>query len=206
MNMEKCPGCGAVLSLSRDRRSLVCDFCGNTYPVDGGESPSKDASDAKVIELLAQAQKLHDKADYTSEVKILTGALELDPDNAMTLNKLGRVYRVLGFNEKALDCYRRALEIDPNFGIVYGNMGAVYIQMCDYQKAVSCYEAGIDRVNKSDRSDYGVFLANYALAVGHCGDKRRAAELLSEAERLGYANGKAIRKQLKLSVFDKLFG
>ena len=38
-----------------------------------------------------------------------------------------------------------------------------------------------------------VWVANYAFALGKNGDKRQAAKLLKEAEKLGYTGGAAVR-------------
>lgn len=207
MEPEKCPGCGAVLTLSRDRRNLVCDFCGNIYPVpdQGGMTLSKDAADAKIVSLYAEAEGYRQKGEHTSEIRVLTEALEIAPDNTATLVKLGRAYRVLKFHAKAVECYEKAIEIDPQCGTAYCNLGAIYLLSGDNQKAAAYYEKGLGLVDRANTSDYAVVLANYAMVVGRMGDKRKAASLLAEAEKLGYKNGKIIRKDLKLSTFHRLF-
>ncbi len=54
--------------------------------------------------------------------------------------------------------------------------------------------------------DYPAALANYALAIGKVGDKKKAEQLLKEAESKGYKNAAVVRKQLGITFFNKLFG
>lgn len=208
VDIEKCPGCGAILVLSKDRRNMICEYCGSTYPVKNinGALASKDAVDAKIVSLYAEAEEYRQKEDYGLELNALASALELSPDNARTLVKLGRAYRTMNFFAKAEECYERAIEVDPQYGAAYCNLGAICLLSGENQKAVEYYEKGIELVDKRNASDYSTSLANYALAIGRSGDKRKAAALLDKAEGLGYRNGKAIRKELKISIFSRLFG
>ncbi len=168
----------------------------------------KEMRDTKVMDLLMDAEKCRQKRDYGTEARLLAFALKLKPDDTMIWNKLGRAYRAAGFLDKAVECYQQVLAISRDDPWAYANLGGVYLVQENYTDACELYAKAVwllDAANKLNDRDYPTILANYAFALGKSGDKRQAARLLKEAEKRGYANGGYIRKQLKLSLFDKLF-
>jgi len=106
---------------------------------------------------------------------------------------------------KVLDLLMDADRDDP---WAYANLGGVNLVQENYTAASEFYAKAVwllEVANKLNDRDYPTILANYAFALGKTGDKRQAAKLLKEAEKRGYTNCAYIRKQLKLSLFDKLF-
>lgn len=174
----------------------------------GDDPADKEIRDARVLSLLSDAEKYRQQKAYGIEAQLLAHALKLKPDDSMIWNKLGRAHRAAGFLDKALECYEKALELNRDDPWAFGNIGAVYIAKEDFAAACEFYAKAVqlaDLNNQQNDRDYPVILANYAFAVGKNGDKRQASKLLKEAERLGYTGGAGIRKQLKFSIFDKLF-
>lgn len=168
----------------------------------------KEMRDAQVLELVTTSAQCRRERDYGREARLLACALQLKPDDTMLWNKLGRAYRSAGFLEKAVECYERVLALDRNDPWAYANLGAVRLVQEDYAAACEFYARAVQLLELADKlndRDYPTILANYALALGKNGDKRQAAKLLKEAEKRGYANGGYIRRQLKFSLFDKLF-
>lgn len=173
-----------------------------------GDLADKEIRDARLLSLLTDAEKYRQQRAYGIEAQLLAHALKLKPDDPMIWNKLGRAHRAAGFLDKALECYEKALEMNREDPWAFGNIGAVYIAKEDFAKACDFYAKAVQLAELNQQQndqDYAVILANYAFALGKNGDKRQAAKLLKEAEKLGYTGGAAVRKQLKLSIFDRLF-
>lgn len=168
----------------------------------------QEMRDAKVLDLLMDAEKCRRQRDYGGEARMLAFALKLKPNDTMIWNKLGRAWRAAGFLDKAVECYEKVLALDANDAWAYANLGGVRLVQENYAAASEFYSRAVwllEAANKLNDGDYPTILANYAFALGKCGDKRQAARLLKEAEKRGYKNCAYIRKQLKLSLFDKLF-
>ena len=148
------------------------------------------------------------RSDYGGEARMLSFALKLKPDDTMIWNKLGRAYRAAGFLDKAVSCYEKVLLLDRDDPWAYANLGGVHLVQENYTAASEFYAKAVwllEVANKLNDRDYPTILANYAFTLGKTGDKRQAVKLLKEAEKRGYTNCAYIRKQLKLSLFDKLF-
>lgn len=206
MRLLKCECCGSSQLQKHGGNAMVCSFCGSIYRMDENEMvTSQELTDAKIISLYLDAEKCRQAKRYGDEIQILTKALELDQERAVSWVKLGRAYRVCNFHDKALECYERAIEIDPQNAQTYTNIGAVFLVQQKYQEAAEYYEKGISLISELD-VDYPVVLANYAIVVAKNGDKRKAAKLMKQAEKRGYPNGPAARKMAGLSGLRKLFG
>lgn len=176
--------------------------------LDSSNNVDKQMRDAEVMDLLIDAEKCRKQRDYGTEARLLAYALKLKPDDSMIWNKLGRAYRAAGFLDKAVECYEHVLAINRDDPWAYANLGGVQLVQEKYAAACELYAKAVQLVEWSDKQsdqDYSTILANYAFALGKNGDKRQAARLLKEAEKRGYTNGDYIRKQLKLSLLDRLF-
>ena len=50
-------------------------------------------------------------------------------------NNLGVIFKELGENQKAKECYEKAIEIDPNYAYAHYNLGVVFKELGENQKA-----------------------------------------------------------------------
>jgi len=74
----------------------------------------------------------------------LLRALELDPDNAVTLAFLAEDYVEMGALDKAMDAAERAMELDPTDFNVQRNYGYVLqIGYGDFENAIAAYERAL---------------------------------------------------------------
>jgi tetratricopeptide (TPR) repeat protein len=108
--------------------------------------------------------------------------LEQDPRNKVILTRAGDAYRNLGDFEKAQEYYENALNIEFD---TYAIMGLALIS-----KAQGKYEetiASLQRLKQQDPKNYRIYveLTDCCLKMG---DKRQAAEVLEEFQRLGIRN------------------
>ncbi len=131
--------------------------------------------------------------NYSEEFKALSKALDIEPNNALTLVKLGRCYRNLGMQDKAISSYEKALELNPQIVTAYTNLGTIYILNKNYREAAAQYEKGLPFISQNE-DDYWTAYANYAIAVAQLGDLSRAQNMIDEAERHGYKNGDGCRE------------
>ncbi len=141
----------------------------------------------QLLEYYTKAADHMAKGEYDQELHVLTQALSVEPNSSTTWVKLGRCYRALGHNDKALEAYQFAISLNPAEGSAYSNMGTLCILKQDWTTAASYYEKGLPLIDKNT-SDYWVAYANYAVAIAKLGNIPQAAAMINEAEIHGYAN------------------
>ncbi len=188
----QCTACGAN-ALKKRNGYYECEFCGSKYEIDqSNRVASKEVTDAKIIALYHKAAEFMLKNEYAQELKTLTEALELDEENDCTLVKMGRCYRMLGFNDKALEMYNKAISINPQNGTAYTNTGTILILQQRWREAAAKYERGLPYIDQS-ADDYWTAYANYAVAIAKLGNPIRAEQMIKQAEQHGYKNGDGCR-------------
>lgn len=194
MALFKCKMCGGDLAQKNGSTVVECEYCGSTYVMENDETiVEKTRTDAKIVEHYLEASKFELKNNHAEELKALSKALDIDPNSALTFVKLGRCYRKLGMQDKAINAYKRALEIDPRMGTAYTNLGTICILNKNYQEAAEQYEKGLHLIEKNE-DDYWTSYANYAIAVAHLGDPAKAESMIKESEQHGYKNGDSCRQ------------
>lgn len=205
MKLLKCECCGGNQLQKKSGNTMVCSFCGSLYVLDGNENiMSKEITDAKIMSFFLDAEKCRKTKNHPDEIQYLIKVIELDENRAIAWVKLGRAYREANLLDKAIECYEKAIEVDPNYPQSYTNIGAVYLIKKEYENAIIFYEKGLSLFD-SDDMDYPTVLANYGLAVAKMGDKKKAAECINKAEKMGYIYASNARKAAGLSIFSKLF-
>lgn len=188
-----CDSCGGR-SFTKIGNQYECEYCGSTYILENDDTiVEKTLTDAKIVEYYLEASKYMLENNYSEEFKALTKALDIEPNNALTLVKLGRCYRNLGMQDKAISSYEKALELNPQMGTAYTNLGTIYILNKNYREAAAQYEKGLPFISQNE-DDYWTAYANYAVAVAQLGDLSRAKNMIDEAERHGYKNGDGCRE------------
>ena len=90
---------------------------------------------------LAERQKHMDEAE-----QFFHQALELDPQNAMTLNYLGYMWADKGEKlPEALKMIKKAVEIEPMNGAYLDSLGWVYFKMGEYELAEDNLRQAVNR-------------------------------------------------------------
>ena len=204
----QCEACGSS-DLKKSGNKYICDHCGSKYFLNEEEQEiDSELTDIKAVQLIEEAIKLHKSNDYAKELSVLNKAYNLDNNNSVIMNLLGRCFRSLGNSDKALEYYNKSIEINPYEGLAYTNMGTVFILREEYEKADQCYKKGLPLVDKSE-FDYWIAYANHAIAVAKLGDEKLAEQMIKKAEERGYKNGEHVRRMSGLnnkSFISKLFG
>jgi tetratricopeptide (TPR) repeat protein len=90
---------------------------------------------------LAERQKHYDQAEQN-----FNQALNLDPENAMTLNYLGYMWADKGEKlPEALKMIRKAVDIEPMNGAYLDSLGWVYFKMGEYELAEDNLRQAVNR-------------------------------------------------------------
>ncbi len=90
---------------------------------------------------LAERQKHFDQAE-----EYFRQALDIDPQNAMTLNYLGYMWADKGIKlPEALTMIRKAVDIEPNNGAYLDSLGWVYFKMGEYELAEDNLRQAVNR-------------------------------------------------------------
>src|SRR5580704_10137210 len=97
---------------------------------------------------------------------------DLNPRNAVYLNKLGIALHQQEALTLALKYYERAAKVDPRYADAQNNIGTVWYQRKKYGKAIKSYQKAINI-----RQDMAVLYSN--LAYAYFGDKKYEQSLAS---------------------------
>jgi len=134
------PQLGDDLATCRDRqaetqaRATACDNLLNADKVTG-----KD----KGIALAVRGNTLLNKRDYVHAIETLSMALDLDPDNVVTLNWRGLAHERKGEEDLAIADYNLALQKRPTFGVPYNNRGVIQLRRGAVQSAIDDFNLSI---------------------------------------------------------------
>lgn len=197
-----CTACGSHELRQLSHGVYLCEYCGSRFLVDDDKTiTDAEVVDAQVLAAYLKANDYSDKEDYTNELQTLVAVLPLAPNNTVLRNKIGRAYRRLGLNDKALEQYNKAMELDPDNPSSYANIGILNLILDNCSEAKTYLEKALGMIEKNPDSatpgDKATFWGNYAYCVGKMGDKTRAYQLLDKAEKMGYKNGDTMRQLLK---------
>ena len=134
------PQPGDDLATCRDRqaelqaRATACDNLLNADRVTG-----KD----KAIALTVRGNTLINKRDYVHAIETLSTAVDLDPDNVVTLNLRGVAYERTGQDDRAMADYNLALQKRPTYGVPYSNRGFIQLRHGALQSALDDFNLSI---------------------------------------------------------------
>lgn len=100
------------------------------------------AERVRQLELRADLSMI--RKQYWQAIDSYKGALELDPNNAVLLNKTGIAYHQLLRFKDAKKFYQRATKAQPSYAQAWNNLGSVYYGEKNYGKAAKYYKRAID--------------------------------------------------------------
>lgn len=134
------PQPGDDLVTCRDRqadtqaRAQACDNLLNADRVTG-----KD----KAVALSVRGNALINKRDYVHAIETLSMAVDLDPDNVVTLNLRGLAHERTGQDDLAMADYNLALQKRPTYGVPYNNRGIIQLRRAALQSALDDFNLSI---------------------------------------------------------------
>lgn len=110
--------------------------------------------------LIAIGDENYKKKNYDVAIKNYQDALQINPNDAETLLKLGNIYKMRDDNTNAQNFYKKAVVVNPNYADGWFNLGLVYANTNNLSGAKESFH----RVITLD-PNYGY--AYYALAIAY---------------------------------------
>ena len=127
---------------------------------DNEENIVNVASVSKSQDLISQGDENYKKDAYDEALKNYKSALKVNPNDEITLLKIGNIYKIKNDNDKALDFYKKAIFVNPNYTDGWFNLGLVYANDNNIVKSKECFEKVIS-LNPEYAYSY------YALAIAY---------------------------------------
>ena len=146
-------------------------------PAENGKLPSisVENSEENVVtianvdrskDLIAKGDANYKKDDYDAAIDNYKEALKVNPNDEVTLLKLGNIYKLKDDNSKALDYYKKSIVVNPDYTDGWFNLGLVYANDNNISKSKECFEKVI-----SFDPEYAY--AYYALAIAFEGEENK---------------------------------
>ena len=110
-------------------------------------------------DLILEGDKNFKNNNYDAAVKKYQDALQLVPNDATTLLKIGNIYQLKQDHTKAVNYYQKSIIVNPDYTDGWFNLGIAYINENNLIEAQKSFE----RVISLD-TDYNYGYAYYALA------------------------------------------
>jgi len=146
------------------------------------------------IEFLFRLGIAFDKSgDRAGGIEQMKKVLELDPNNADTLNYIGYSYAEEGINlDEALDMIQKALKISPDSGYIIDSLGWVYYRKGQYDKALDSLEKAFSL--KSDDPTIAEHLGDVYFKKN---EYQRSIEMYEKALSLEHQEADKILEKIK---------
>ncbi len=191
LRLMKCTSCGSGDIKKVYNGKYRCEHCGSIlYTDEKSTDEDQEAVAAQVAILVSEAAEFSKKKDYQNELRTLTKAINLAPEDCNVMLRLGRAYWRLGSLEKSMEYYRIVEDLYPNDPAVHCNIGANYFKSGHYAQAKEEYEKAIEIIVSDPMSaceeEVAIIYGNYAHCLGKLGDMKNAKKYLSVAKEKGY--------------------
>jgi len=102
----------------------------------------------KAQDLYNIAAKHIDNKEYKKALNFFKKALEIEPNYAEAMSKLGYVHSILNYKEmskeEVYELSKRALNLNPKSPITWNYMGNTYRNKKEFNKAIECFEKVIE--------------------------------------------------------------
>lgn len=82
--------------------------------------------------------------NHEQAIEDFTKSIELNPNDAITLNNRGNIYLSIGELEKAIKDYDRAINLNPELSMGWMNRGSAYLYKKELNQAVQDYSKAIE--------------------------------------------------------------
>ncbi|UCC71020.1 MAG: tetratricopeptide repeat protein [Gemmatimonadota bacterium] len=104
--------------------------------------------------------------DYSTAEEHAQRVVQAEPDETVSHDYLGDVYRAQNELEQARDAYTRAAELDPEDGLPIQQRGHVHTFLGDYDAARADYDAAIALGKGNEKASYGQYRAMVSVYAG----------------------------------------
>lgn len=149
-------------------------------------------------EFILEGDKNYKSNNYDAAVKNYQDALQLIPNDAVTLLKIGNIYKLKEDNTKAVNYYQKAIIVNPdytdgwfNLGLSYANENNLIESQKSFEKVISLdpdynfgyayYALGMALEHQGKNADA---VKNYKLFIKHNNDKEMINTVQAKIKQL----------------------
>ena len=97
-----------------------------------------------IKEILSLAIKNHQEGKTDIAQNFYNQVIKIDPNHSQAHSNLGVIFKSLGENHKAIDCFKKSIKINPNYVDAHNNLGVIFKSLGENQKAKECYDKAIE--------------------------------------------------------------
>ncbi len=102
-------------------------------------TPQKPRPDqASTIRNMGEAYIM--QGDYTAALKELLKAEKINPNDPVTHNYLGIVYKNKHLTDRAIGHFQKAVDLNPAYSQARNNLGTAYLEKKDWDAAIICFK------------------------------------------------------------------
>ncbi len=132
----------------------------NTQATESPVTPTVSVVSKQNEELISEGDKNYKNNNYDAAVQNYQEALQLVPNDAVTLLKLGNIYKLKEDNTKAVNYYQKSIIVNPDYTDGWFNLGLAYANENNLIESQKSFEKVI-----SLDSNYNFGYAYYALGL-----------------------------------------
>lgn len=132
-----------------------------------------------ILDLYNEALDKLERWDLDAAEELLRSLLEVDPEHAQAVNKLGVVYARRKQFDEAEELFEQAISLDPKDPAPYCNLGNIYAHRDWKERAQNAYEKALTL-----DPDYPNALHNLGVLYRKMGNIGKSVELIKRANRL----------------------
>ena len=164
ISMEETPAAGekAAEKTVESTQPIVQEKTLETKPKTNGQPVIKTSSITlkQNEEFILEGDKNYKNNNFDAAIKNYQDALQIVPNDAETLLKIGNIYQMKKENTKAVNFYQKSIIVNPDYTDGWFNLGIAYANENNYIEAQKSFE----RIISLD-SDYNSGYAYYALGM-----------------------------------------
>lgn len=109
---------------------------------DGNQTPQLDMT--KNQDLIAIGDENYRTKHFDKAIQNYQEALKINPNDEITLLKLGNIYKDKNDNKSAMDFYKKAIIVNPEYQDGWFNLGLVYVTENNFDEAKKSFNRVIE--------------------------------------------------------------
>lgn len=154
-------------------------------------TPTYDVS--RNQDLIAIGDENYKSKSYDAAIRNYQDALKINPNDEVTLLKLGNVYKIKNDNKNAADFYKKAIFVNPDYQDGWFNLGLIYANEQNLPEAKKSF-------NRVLQLNPKYAYAYYALAFAAEAESNKEEALKNYKEFLKYNNDASAVQQVQEKI------
>ena len=142
-------------------------------PIKKAEEKTSDIALKKSEEFIARGDENYKNKNFDNAIKDYQDALQLVPNDAVTLLKIGNIYKLKEDNTKAINYYQKSIIVNPDYTDGWFNLGLAYANENNLIESQKSFEHVIE-LDSNYNEGYAYFALG--LAFENQGKKQEAVK------------------------------